>query len=163
MHDRPVVSNNTPLVALWTLGLLPLLGELFGQILIPLAVREEFLAVEPVPRQAALEESPWLETVQVQEPRRRLAYIGLDRGESEVLALAEERRARLVILDERKARRYARRLEFPVTGTVGVLLLAKDNGLVPSVTALLDKLRNAGLFLSEDVIRRAATLADEIP
>jgi predicted nucleic acid-binding protein len=163
MPDRPVASNNTPLVALWTVGLLPLLGELFGQVLIPLAVREEFLAVEPIPRRTALDGSPWLETVQVQEPRRRLAYIGLDRGESEVLALAEERRARLVILDERKARRYARRLEFPMTGTVGVLLLAKDQGLVPSVTALLGKLRDAGLFLSDDVVRRAATLAGELP
>lgn len=163
MHDRPVVSNNTPLVALWTLGLLPLLGELFGTVLMPLAVRDEFLAVETVPRRVALENSPWLETAQVQEPRRRLPYIGLDRGESEVLALAEERRARLVILDERKARRYARRLEFPVTGTVGVLLLAKDHGLIPSVTALLGKLRDAGLFLSDDFVRRAADLAGELP
>jgi predicted nucleic acid-binding protein len=52
--------------------------------------------------------------------------MGLDRGEAEVLALAEEREARLVVIDERKARRYAQRLGIPLTGTLGLLVAAKE-------------------------------------
>lgn len=46
MPAGPVIANNTPLVALWAIGRLDLLRSLFGEILIPEAVREEFLAVE---------------------------------------------------------------------------------------------------------------------
>ena len=46
MPDRPVVLNNTPLVALWAIGRLDLLRDLFREVLIPQAVEEEFLAVE---------------------------------------------------------------------------------------------------------------------
>jgi predicted nucleic acid-binding protein len=45
MPDGPVVLNNTPLVALWTIGRLDLLRDLFGEILIPQAVEAEFLAM----------------------------------------------------------------------------------------------------------------------
>jgi predicted nucleic acid-binding protein len=57
-----------------------------------------------------------------------LAYTGLDEGEASVLALAEELDASLVIVDERKGRRYAKRLGLAVTGTMGILLLAKEQG-----------------------------------
>ncbi|MFP5288470.1 MAG: DUF3368 domain-containing protein, partial [Thermoanaerobaculia bacterium] len=89
MHDRPVVLNNTPLVALWSIGRLDLLRDLFGEVLIPQAVRNEFLATEENVRHKALAQAPWIRTVPLAQPRRVLAYTGLDQGEAEVLALAE--------------------------------------------------------------------------
>jgi predicted nucleic acid-binding protein len=50
MPDGPVVLNNTPLVALWAIGRLDLLRDLFGEILVPQAVESEFLAQEPAGR-----------------------------------------------------------------------------------------------------------------
>ncbi len=86
--------NNTPLVALWSLGHLTLLRDLYGEVLIPQAVYEEFLATERAIRQAALSEAPWIKTTLLTDPQQALVYVGLDRGEAEVLALANERAAR---------------------------------------------------------------------
>jgi predicted nucleic acid-binding protein len=162
MRDGPVVANNTPLVALSTLDRLGLLRDLFGEVLIPEAVRDEFLAIDRASREAMLAAvSPGISMVAVQDRRRALAYFGLDRGESEVLALAEERNARLVLIDEWKGRQYAKRLGFPLTGTVGVLLLAKEQGLVTSIAELLADLENNGFRLGAALVSGALETAGE--
>jgi predicted nucleic acid-binding protein len=156
-----VILNNTPLVALWSLGYLTLLRDLYGEVLIPQAVYEEFLATERSIRQTALAEAPWIKTTPLNNPRQALVYVGLDRGEAEVLALANERLARLVIIDERKGRRYAKRLGLPLTGTVGVLLTAKHNSLIPALASLIDQLLQEGLFLAPELVEKALELAGE--
>ena len=161
--SSPVIANNTPLVALWVLRRLDLLRDLFSTVLIPESVKQEFLALDDATRRLTLENSPWIEPVTLEHPRRALAFADLDRGEADVLALAEERRARLVIIDELRGRRYARRLGLPLTGTLGVLLLAKERGLVQGLTPLVDELLDAGLFISPDVVSEALRLAGERP
>jgi predicted nucleic acid-binding protein len=161
MRAGPVIVNNTPLVALWVLGRLDLLRELYGEVLIPQAIYEEFLAVERTVRQKALNDAPWIEPVSLANPQRARVYIGLDRGEAEVLALAEERTARLVIIDELKGRRYAQRLEIPLTGALGLLLLAREKGLVDKLAPLLTQLQEAGLFLDTALIDEVLHLAGE--
>ncbi len=161
MPDRPVVANTTPLVSLWLLDHLSLLQDLYGEILIPPTVQAEFLAIETATRQASLTSASWIRVVPLAQPQRALAYAGLDRGEAEVLALAEERSARLVIIDERAGRRYARRMSLPLTGTLGVLLLAKESGLIQAVSPLIDTLRQAGMHLGEDLIEGVLQLAGE--
>lgn len=94
-------------------------------------------------------------------PRRILAFTGLDRGEAEVLALAEEREARLVVLDEKKARRFAARLGIPKTGTLGLLLLAKEERLIDSLRPWLDQLQASGLHLGSDLVQKTLELAGE--
>jgi predicted nucleic acid-binding protein len=143
------------------LGQLELLRDLFGTVLIPQAVQQEFLATERALRQSALDSAPWIQPEQLNRPQRALAFAGLDRGEAEVLALAEEREARLVIIDERRGRRYARRLGLPLTGTLGVLLLAKERELVSAVGPLVDELQEAGLYLSPEVVAQTLRLAGE--
>ena len=161
MPDGPVVLNNTPLVALWAVGRLDLLRDLFGEVLIPSAVEAEFLAIDRSLREKSLGESPWVHSVALVQPRRALAFAGLDRGESEVLALAEERDARLVVLDERRARRFAARLGLPMTGTLGLLLLAKEVGLLDAVAPWIEKIHEAGLYLRPDLVNRVLELAGE--
>ncbi len=161
MPSAPVVLNNSPLISLWTLRRLDLFRDLFQEVWIPTEVEEEFLAKDSSARRQALLKAPWIRSVELSNPRHALAYVGLDRGEAAVLALAEEHEARLVILDDRKARRYAERMRFPVSGTIGVLLLAKVAGRIDSLAFCLDRLKEAGLFLSSDLIRRALQLAGE--
>lgn len=161
MPVRPVVANNTPLVALWGLQRLDLFRELWGRVLVPPAVREEFLAIDTQRRKAALDSSPWIRIEALSSPRRVMAFAGLDRGEAEVLALAEEKDARLVILDERKGRRYARRLGLPLTGTLGILLRAKEEGLVHSVAESIQTLQNSGIYFTQRLLVRVLDLAGE--
>ena len=155
-----VILNNTPLVAFWVLGRLDLLRDLYGEVSIPAAVRNEFLAVERDAREAALVGAPWIKTVTLRQPRRALVYTGLDEGEAEVLALADEVGG-LVVMDERKGRRYAKRLGLPLTGTLGILLFAKESGLILSVADALTVLQAAGLWLDASVIAEALRLSGE--
>ncbi len=157
----PVILNNTPLVSLWLLEQLPLLHQLFDHVIIPSAVQAEFLAIETGARQQSLTTSYWIETVEIKNPQLAQVYIGLDLGESEVLALAIERSARLVIMDERKGRRYAQRLNLPLTGTLGILLLAKEKHLITAVSPFIQQLQQHGLYFDQPLIDKALHLAKE--
>ncbi len=163
MPNRPVIANNTPLAALSPLGRLDLLRDLFDELLIPAAVHDEFLATEHDQRQAQLQDAPWLKVAEVINPRHAMFNTGLDRGESEVLALAAERQARLVIMDDRRGRRFARRLGFRVTGTVGLLVLAKKEGLLESVEPPLLELQENGFYLGPSLIADVLSAAGENP
>ena len=78
-----------------------------------------------------------------------------------ILALAVEHGARLAIIDEVKGRQYARHLGIPLTGTLGVLLLAKEEGLISAVAPLVNQLEENGLFLAPKLISKVVTLAQE--
>ena len=128
MLAGPVVSNNTALVAWRVLGRLDLLRRVYGEVLIPQAVYDEFLATERGLRLAALEHAAGIRPVSLATPQRARIYVGLDQGEAEVLALAEECNARLVIIDELKGRRYAQRLGLPLTGNAGLSTFGQGEG-----------------------------------
>ena len=96
-----------------------------------------------------------------EDRRRVVAYVNLDLGEAEVLALGEETNARLLIIDEDKGRRFARRLGFSVIGTLGLLMLAKENGFVERVGPVIEELQSAGLYLAPNLIAKVLSLAGE--
>ena len=162
MRKKLVISNNSPLVALLTLDLLSLLRELYTEVLIPEEVQNEFLATEQTTRQAALDSSPWITTVSLTVPLNTSDYGGLGAGEAAVFALAEEHKADLVILDDREARQYARQIKLPMKGTVGILLEAKERGLIETIKPLLDVLLESGARLAPRLIESAIKLAGEV-
>ena len=161
MQEKPVIVNNTPIVALWLLEQLSLLRELYTEIWIPPAVKDEFLEIKPIVRQASLDGAPWIKTVRLTHPQSALTYAGLHRGEASVLTLAKEHNARLVIIDERKAGRYAQRMGLQVTGTIGVLLLAKEKGLIDAIKPPVAELQAHGLYLSSELVDKALQLTGE--
>ena len=161
MPVKPIDVNSTPLVAFWSIARLDILQSLFGEILIPPAVREEFLSAEKESRRKVLRDEAWIHVIDLENPNRVGAFAGLDVGEAQVLALAEEQAAALVLIDERKARRYAERLGLPLSGTLGVLLLAKEEGIIPAIAPLLKGIQAAGLYLHSELIERVLHIAGE--
>lgn len=161
MPARAVVVNSTPLVAFWSIGRLDILRDLFGEIAIPPAVQDEFLSAEKETRLKTLRDETWIQVVALQNPNRAAVYAGLDEGEAQVLVLAEEQEASLVLIDERKARRYAERLKLPLSGTLGVLLLAKEEGVISAISPLLKAMQEVGLYLHGDLVKRVLKLAGE--
>ena len=157
-----VISNNGPLVALWTLDLLCLLRDLYTEVLIPEEVKNEFLATGEIAREQALKNAPWITTVTLITPLGELAQLGIHRGEAAVFALAEERGTRLVILDDKEARRYAKRIGLPLTGTVGILLEAKRSGLIDAIKPLLNVLLENGVRLGASLVNDALQEAGEM-
>lgn len=161
---RIVVVNTTPLIALSLIDRLHFLQALYERVLIPPAVQEE--ALRGGSRGigvAELKQADWIQVVELREPERADMLSDLDRGEAEVLALALEVKADLAIIDERLARRHAKRLGVPLSGTLGVLLRAKRRGLLDQVRPFIEQIRRGGIRLSNAVVEEALKLAGEEP
>lgn len=166
MPDRLqlVVVNTTPIIALALLGKLDLLHQLYSQVITPSAVRTEVLAGGSTGMGSAeLQGATWIRVVSLQDPQRADLLADLDRGEAEVIVLAQELNADLVIIDEHLARRHARRLGLALTGTLGVLLKAKQLGLIDAIAPLIEQLQIGGIRLGDTVIATVLELADERP
>jgi predicted nucleic acid-binding protein len=147
---EPAIADSTCLIGLERIGKLDLLKFLFEPILIPPKVQEEFgITVE------------WLN---VQTPSNQMLVNALkfvvDEGEAEAIALALEKDWRLIV-DDRKARTWAKRLGIKVIGTAGILVRAKRAGLVPSVKPLLESLKQTGFHLSPDLVTEVLRLVGE--
>ena len=85
----------------------------------------------------------------------------IDKGQSRAIALALETPNCIVILDDFKARKIAERLGLRFTGTIGVIIKAKLNGLIPSIKPFLKKIKQANFRLTEDIELQALKEANE--
>jgi predicted nucleic acid-binding protein len=134
-----VVSDTSPINYLVLIELQDLLPELFQRVLIPDAVHRELQSTgAPDPIRRFLAEAPnWLEVRPSPEIDAALPH--LDSGEREVIALALSTKADSVLLDERKGRQAARARGLLVSGTLGVIRRAADQGLI-TLTDALDRL-----------------------
>jgi len=99
--------------------------------------------------------------VRIQAPRNRTAVaelqVTLGPGEAEALVLAAEVRADAILIDESAGRAEALRRGLAPLGALGILLRAKQRGLVDSLRPLLDRLQNElGFFISPEL--RSAVL-----
>jgi predicted nucleic acid-binding protein len=159
---RVVVVNTTPIIALALIEQLDLLPRLYGRVVIPPAVQTEVLqgGAQGI-GVTEIQNANWIRVIALTDPRRADSLPDLDRGEAQVIALAQELRADLVVIDERLARKYARRLKLKLTGTLGVLLRAKQVGFVQAIKPLVEQLVQGGIRLGEDVIAEALQLAKE--
>jgi uncharacterized protein len=87
----------------------------------------------------------------------------LDIGEAEAIALAVEIQADRVLIDERRGRLIANRLNLRYTGILGILVEAKSKGLIPEVKPLLNALINqAGFWVAEPLRNSVLELVNEI-
>ena len=161
MPIQPVISNNSPLVGLFGINLLSLLQDLYTEVWIPRKVEKEFLKKDPIVRREALENAPWIKTVDLTDPQTAAVYVELDEGEAEALALAAEHDARLILLDEKVGRQTAEKVGLTVKGIVGILLEAKEEGLIDVIKPLLIRLQDNGIHLSESLINNALQDAGE--
>ncbi len=150
MSVGPVVSDNSPLVFLWRLNLLSLLRDLYTEVLIPRAVEEEFLKKFSTARRETLDNSPWIVVVDLQDPEK-IAEYPLDKGEAAALVLADEKKARLVLLDEAEGRKVAKARGFIITGVLGILLEAKKKRLIDMVEPNIIALEASGKRISKSL------------
>lgn len=148
-----VVSDATPLIALTKIGRLSLLPDFFGEVLVPGAVYTE-IVIAGAGRMGATEiqAAPWIQMEAVVD-RTRVDYLltQLDIGETEAIVLAQEKQADWLLVDENKARSIAQRLGLHLIGTIGLLLLAKQQGKIPEIRSELDALRRHQFRLSQRV------------
>jgi len=135
-----VVCDTSPICYLILINQIDLLPELFAQLTIPQAVRDE-LSAEGELVQAWISQPPdWL-NIQSVITEADAALERLDLGEREAILLAENLGARLIVLDDLDARRIATERGLTVTGLLGVLYQAGIRGLIdfPNTIELLQQ------------------------
>jgi uncharacterized protein len=159
-----IVSNTTILIGLTKIGRLDLLPKIFPKIYIPDEVYRELVEKgKKKPASDKIKRAKWIETKSVRDRTPvNLLLASLEKGEAEVLCLAKEMKADLLLLDEEKARKSATLAGFEVMGTVGFLLLAKELGLIKEIRFFIDELQKKRFRISEGVVIEALRKAGEI-
>ena len=159
-----IVSDTSPINNLAAINHLHLLQQLYGTVLIPDAVYRELTDPNfPVAGATEVQTFIWIQTRPVQDRILVEALSNeLDIGEAEAIALALEMKADRVLIDERRGRLVAARLNLGYTGILGILVEAKSQRLISAVKPLLDALINqAGFWVAEPLYKRVLQLVDE--
>ena len=140
-----IISDTSCLILLDEIDELHLLRKLFGQVIITQIVAAEYGNELP----------DW---VIVQNPADRKNQLvletTLDKGEASSIALALEKENCLLIIDELRGRKLAKQIGVTITGTLGVLAQAKQNGHISALKPLLDKVKLTDFRLSEQLIQQ---------
>ena len=149
---KVIISDTSCLIILAKIGELDLLRQLYFKVTITQEILLEY--GEHLP--------DWIEVQQAKDHyRQQLLEMQIDKGEASAIALALETRENILILDDWKARILAERLGLTVTGTLGVIIRAKNSGIIPSIKPYLDKIRETNFRISEELEQIALKEANE--
>ncbi|MDR3331443.1 MAG: DUF3368 domain-containing protein [Synergistaceae bacterium] len=159
MRNRTVVCDSTPVIALLGIGRLDILKELYETVIIPEAVRKEVVIKDA----RALDGYNWIQVKPIANITAKEAFTAaLHDGEVEAMLLAKETIADLIIMDDSLARKHTKYLNLNVTGTIGVLLRAKAEGIIIDIKPVLDDLIQFGFYISDDICKEVLRLAGEM-
>ena len=160
---RRVIVNSTPIIVLSNINRLDILKALYGQIIIPQAVFDEVTAKSDSACYQIANHSDWIIVEQIINfDQKRMYQTRLHAGEVEVMILAQQNpKADLIILDDNTAKKTAKFLGLTVTGTLGVLVKAKKDGIIKFVAPIIDDLINNGFYITDDIRRMVLDNAGE--
>jgi predicted nucleic acid-binding protein len=150
--QKIIVSDTSCLILLDKIKQLDLLHSLFDKITITQIIADEFGKQLP-------------NYIQIEDPEnltyQKILESFVDPGEASALALALEKKDCLLIIDDNKGRREAKQLGLTFTGTLGVLVIAKQKGLIKSLTKIIADIQKTDFRLSDSVIEDAKRRCDE--
>ena len=147
-----IISNSSCLIVLDNIEMLFTLRNLYGKIVICEEVQNEF----------GKDVEDWIEVRQVNNRNCLRALHNLvDLGEAETIALSLEMPDSVIILDDLKARKLAKNLHLKFTGTLGILLKAKQQGIIKTLAPVLHKLKSAHFRISQAMENEVLRLANE--
>jgi predicted nucleic acid-binding protein len=157
------IVDTTPIVILAKIGHLDLLTAMAREVLLPSPVVREIRKGPPADPALRAVEAGWGTEVAVRYIRVAVRSVGLlGPGEQAVLTLALQRPGSRVILDDGQARKAAERLGLRKAGTVGVILSARQRGLIAAVVPVFQAMRTAGCYLDDALLRRSAASVGEV-
>jgi hypothetical protein len=160
-----IVADTGPIIGLAKIGRISLLKKLATEVLIPPIVHKELygkIGSESDQIDQAL--SDFVHVVELGSLDLNIdkPLTNLGEGEKQCIFLASTlKKEALLLIDDRAGRQAADNLKISKIGLVGILLLAKKRGLIDNVGSLLEELRTAGYWLSDQVIAVARKIAEE--
>ncbi|XWK87639.1 MAG: DUF3368 domain-containing protein [Phormidium sp.] len=162
MPETTVIVNTSPLLYLHQVGQLQLLQQLYDKITVPTAVTQELeVGKEQGVNVPEINSMAWIEIRPVTSAVLVPAVIDLGQGEAEVLALGLEIPDTLLVFDDRLARRIADLYKLKYTGTLGILVKAKQVGYIPAVAPIIAMLQSQGMWLNDKIINDILRLCGE--
>ena len=161
---KELVINTMPLISLLAgLGNLEILPFLYSRVHVPFAVCQEVLAGGKNNfGVSAFIQNNWLVKYTQPITISPLLRNSLDLGEASVIGLALQHGISLVCIDEAAGRRIARLSGLDLTGTVGILVKAKQKGYTLSVNEVLKSMRSQGIWLSDGLVQLALKKSEEL-
>ena len=145
-----IVSDASPLIVLLKTNNLFILKDLFEKIAVPTAVYKEITAKEQ--EKIIFDKIDWIETRKIKNTQENVLLEKLiDKGEAEAIILAKELKTTL-LLDDAKARKYAKLLNVDVIGTMGLLKIAKNRGVIPSVKKVISDMLAEGYYIEDKLV-----------
>lgn len=150
-----VISDSTALIGLSKIKKIDLLKHIYKEIFIPEAVFTEVVGKgKGRPGVKEISPSAWIIKKTVKDDRYvEMLMSEIGRGEAEVLVLGKELNADWLIIDDERARAAAVSAGFNIIGIAGLLLLAKQLKLIPSIKPLLDDLKAKNFRLSDKIYK----------
>lgn len=162
MPDHYVVVNTSPLLYLHQVNQLTLLHRLYQRIHVPNAVSQELEIGRSqgidVPN---LTDMTWISSVSLPFAELVPNETDLGKGEAEVIAVGRTQTNCLLILDDQLGRQIARLYGLTCTGTLGVILKAKQLGYVDQVRPVIEQLQSCGMWLGDALIKQILQQAGE--
>ena len=155
-----VVSDTTPIISLMKAGQLVILQKLFGNVYIPMAVYQELTENETFSDEVKMvQECDFFYVEEVNNGKSvniLRNFTGLDAGESEAIILADEKQSDVLLMDEHKGRQVAKKMGITITGTIGILTQAFDEGMLTreDVEVCIERLKESGIRISEKLYQR---------
>ncbi|MCB9035723.1 MAG: DUF3368 domain-containing protein [Lewinellaceae bacterium] len=153
MPEKIIIADSSCLIALSNIGELQILQQVYQQITITPEIENEF-------GEAILD---WIIIEEVTDKKKiEILELELDKGESSAIALAIEKENSLLEIDEKKGRNVAKKMGIKITGILGVIIKAKEIGLIKKITPLIEKLEKVDFRISktlkEKILRRVGEL-----
>lgn len=148
-----IIADASPLIGLARIERLDILYQLFECVIIPPAVADECTEFVKKPGALIIKEAIFHQKIKVYQDNFFLLEalaLSLDKGETEAISLAVQLK-NLLLIDERRGRFFAKANKVAITGLGGLLLLAKDKGVIHSVKAVLDDLMQHSYHLSDSI------------
>jgi len=156
-----IIADSSALVALATCQCLHWLEILFDELKVPQAVFNE-VVIEGKPEAEILRRYLEGKIVNVDLTDMVIDAGGLGRGELEAMVLFKKLHSNLLLIDDKRARKIAQLNNIEIVGSLGVLLLAKQKGLIKQIKPVLDKLCVSEINVSERLVKKTLQLAGEL-
>jgi len=137
------ISNTSCLIILSNINCLDILQKLYSKIYISSEVAYEF--GEDLPQ--------WIEIVEVKNSNyTKILNQTVDLGEASTIALHLEIDNSVMILDDKKARNLAQRMELKFTGTLGVIIKAYQTGLIDNLEDIIKQFDEKGFRIPPNIL-----------
>lgn len=148
-----VIADTSCFILLDKIGELNVLQTIFSSITTTKTIAAEF--IKPLP--------DWIRVVEIKNKYyQKISEIEVDAGEASAFALSIEYNKPLLIIDDLKARKLADKLLINYTGTLGVILKAKELKIIPSIKPILIKIQLTNFRFSQKIFEEILEIANEI-